>query len=167
MTSLVSPATVKAIVKTSLTDAQLQVVIDRIEAEITARIGAPQDDGGTVSVVQTLEGGTKVLFLPTEILSVVSIVEDDVTLASSDYRTWSGGDIERMPVGTRWGEVCVVTYKPTDNRSLRTQVIIELARLDIERTAFQAESVSDYSYTAPKWDEDRKKQFRRLMFTAV
>lgn len=167
MTSLVSTVNVRALVKTSLTDAQLQEVIDRVEAEITGKIGAPQDDGGTVTVTLTLEGEGSLLFLPTEIASIINIVEDGASLDATNYRTWSGGVIERLPEDAGWGDVNVVTYKSADDRSLRKQVIIELVRLDVERTAMQQEQVADYSYKAPNWDELRKRQFKRLMFLAV
>lgn len=89
--SLVGPAEVRALVKTSLTDAQLQEIIDRVEFDITSRIGAPQDDGNLVQVAETMEGEGENLFTQVEIGSIVSIVEDTVTLTADDYRTWGGG----------------------------------------------------------------------------
>jgi hypothetical protein len=169
MTSLVSTDDVRALVKTSLTDVQLQAVIDRIEADITSRIGAPQDDEGSVELTETLEGGMENLFVRREVSSVSSIVEDTVTLTATDYRTWAGGVIERLPEDTHWGDVCVVTYKPTDERPQRTQAIIDLARLVIERTAMGAESVAgEYSYTAPpNWEAELRRVIRRLTFVTV
>jgi hypothetical protein len=164
--SLVTIAEARALINTSLGDADLQEVIDRVEAEITARIGAPQDDTYTVSIAKTLQGEGQHLFLPAEIYSMVSIVEDDVTLASTDYRYWSGGVIERLPEGDSWGDVCVVTYKPADDRPRRKEAIIDLARLALNRTAMQAESVAgEYSYTAPaNWEKERRRILKRLAF---
>jgi len=168
MTSLVSPADVRVLVKTSLTDANLQTIIDRVEPEITTRIGAPQDDPGTVQVTKTLEGEGTLLFTPTEITSVISVVEDDVTLAATDYRIWPGGQLERLPVDTVWGDRCVVIYCPADNRSLRKQVIIELVRLDLERTAMRHESIGgEYAFDAPDWEAERRRLFKRLQFITV
>lgn len=168
MTSLVSPADVDALVKTSLDDDDLQKVIDRVEAEIASKVCAVQDEGGTVEVILTLNGEGTLLFLPVEIASVTSIVEDDSTLLSGDYRLWAGGQIERLPEDAVWGDRCVVTFKPEDDRSLRTQVIIELVRLDLERTAMLSENVAgEYSYNAPNWEAARNKQIKRLMFQAV
>ena len=169
MTSLISPATAKKLINTSLADADLQTIIDRVEAQITARIGAPQTDSFTTQIVKTLRGEGVSLFMPTEIYSVVSIVEDGVTLDDTEYQTWGGGVIERLPIGSSWGDRCVVTYKPADDRSKRSQVIIDLVRLVIERTAMQHESIGgEYSYDAPdNWDKEFNRAMRRLTFKAV
>lgn len=163
--SLVTPDDVRALINTSLSEEALQDVIDRVESEITTRIGEPQNDGGTVQIVKTLRGEGEHLFLPTEIMSIVSIVEDDVALVSTDYRTWSGGVIERLPYGEHWGDVCVVTYKPADDRLRRTAATIDLVRLELNRTAMQSESVAgEYSYSAPDWEKERRRILRRVSF---
>lgn len=167
--SLASVAEVRAQVNSGLTDAELQVVIDRIEAEITAKIGAPQNDGDSVTHEVTLRGGADCLFMPSEIGSVVSIVEDDVTLDSGEYQTWAAGVIERLPVDVGiWGDRCVVTYKPADDREQRTGVIIDLARLELSRTAMKEESIGgEYSYVADDWNQQRREIMKRIGFIAV
>ena len=167
--SLVTPTDVKALINTSLSDANLQTVIDRVEAQITARIGAPQTDAYATEVVKTMRGEGEYLFMPTEIYSVSSIVEDTSTLTSDQYQTWAGGVIERLPDDSHWGDRCVVTYKPTDDRLVRAQVIIDLVRLVIERTAMKSESIAgEYSYTAPdNWDAEFRKAMKRLVFKAL
>lgn len=169
MTTLVSPAIVKAQVNTSMSDTNLQLVIDRIEAQINAKIGAPQTDAYETSIVKTVRGEGLSLFMPTEIYSVTSIVEDGSTLTSDQYQTWGGGVIERLPVETPWGDRCVVMYKPADDRLKRTQVIIDLVRLVIERTAMKSENIAgEYSYTAPdNWDKEFRRAMKRLMFQAL
>lgn len=167
--SLVTPTDVKALINTSLSDANLQTVIDRVEAQITARIGAPQTDAYATEVVKTMRGEGEYLFMPTEIYSVSSIVEDTSTLTSDQYQTWAGGVIERLPDDSHWGDRVVVTYKPTDDRLVRAQVIIDLVRLVIERTAMKGESIAgEYSYTAPdNWDAEFRKAMKRLVFKAI
>ena len=167
--SLVTPTDVKALINTSLSDANLQTVIDRVEAQITARIGAPQTDAFATEVVKTMRGEGEYLFMPTEIYSVSSIVEDTSTLTSDQYQTWAGGVIERLPDDSHWGDRVVVTYKPTDDRLVRAQVIIDLVRLVIERTAMKSESIAgEYSYTAPdNWDAEFRKAMKRLVFKAL
>ncbi len=170
MPSLVSPADVKALINTSLSDANLQVVIDGVEAQIIEKIGEPQSDGYTTQIVKTMRGeGCGDLFMPTEIYAVVSIVEDETTLDVDQYQTWAGGVIERLPLDATWGKRVVVTYKPADDRLKRKQVIIDLVRLVIERTALKQESVAgEYSYTAPSdWDAEFRKAMKKLMFQAV
>ena len=167
--SLVTPTDVKALINTSMSDENLQTVIDRVEAQITARIGAPQTDAYATEVVKTMRGEGEYLFMPTEIYSVSSIVEDTSTLTSDQYQTWAGGVIERLPEDSHWGDRVVVTYKPTDDRLVRAQVIIDLVRIVIERTAMKSESIAgEYSYTAPdNWDAEFRKAMKRLVFKAL
>ena len=167
--SLVSPANVKALINTSISDTDLQTVIDRVEAQINARIGAPQTDAYATEVVKTLRGEGEFIFMPTEIYSVSGIVEDASTLTSDQYQTWAGGVIERLPEESHWGDRVVVTYKPTDDRLMRAQVIIDLVRIVIERTAMKSESIAgEYSYTAPdNWDAEFRKAIKKLMFKAI
>lgn len=169
MTSLVSPDNVKALINTSIANENLQDVINRVEAQVTAKIGAPQTDTYTTEIVKTMRGEGITLFMPTEIYSVVSIVEDDSTLTTDQYQTWGGGVIERLPLDTDWGDRCVVTYKPADDRLKRAEVIINLVRLVIERTAMKSESIAgEYSYQAPDdWDKEFRKAMKKLMFQAV
>lgn len=169
MTSLVSPSDVKALINTSLSDTNLQTVIDRVEAQVTARIGAPQTDAYVTEIAKTMRGEGPYLFTPVEIYSVVSIVEDTNILTSDQYQTWAGGVIERLPEGESWGDRCTVTYKPVDDRLMRAQVIIDLVRIVIERTAMKSENIAgEYSYTAPdNWDAEFRKAMKKLMFKAV
>ena len=170
MTSLVSADDVKKLVNTSIADEDLQAVIDRVEAQVNERIGEPWVGDDTPSeFVKTLRGGGLSLYLPTEINDVVSIVEDTVTLDADQYQTWGGGVIERLPAGTNWGDRCVVTYEPVDDRLKRTQVIVDLVRLVIERSAMKQESIAgEYMYTAPEnWDAEFRKAMKRLVFKAV
>jgi len=169
MTSFVSPANVKAIVNTAMSDVNLQTVIDRVESQVNARIGVPQTDAYATEVVKTMRGEGFYLFTPTEIYSVVSIVEDGNALTSDQYQTWAGGVIERLPEESYWGDRCVVTYKPADDRLKRAQVIIDLVRLVIERTAMKSENIAgEYSYTAPdNWDAEFRKAIKQLMFKAI
>lgn len=169
MTTLVNPADVKAIINTSMSDENLQIVIDRVESQVDARIGAPQTNEYATTITKTMRGEGFYLFTPTEIFSVVSIVEDGNALASDQYQTWGGGVIERLPGESYWGDRCVVTYKPTDDRLKRAQVIIDLVRLVIERTAMKSESIAgEYSYTAPdNWDAEFRKAIKQLMFKPI
>lgn len=168
--SLVTAETAKKQINTSIGDDDLQEIIDRIESQITARIGAPWDGDTAPEIEKTLRGEGASLFLPTGIYEVVSIVEDDVTLTEDEFRVWgNGGVLERLPVGTNWGDVCVVTYKPMDDTFKRVPVIIDLLRLTLERTAMKAESIAgEYSYTAPdNWDAEFRKAMKRLVFKSV
>ena len=148
--SLVTTADVRALINTPLSDANLQTVIDRIEAQIVERIGEPQTDAYATTIAKTLRGEGYYLFMTTEIYAIVSVTEDLNLLTSDQYQTWGGGVIERLPSETYWGDRTVVVYKPADDRKKRTQVIIDLVRLVLERTAMKSENIAgEYLYTAP------------------
>ena len=169
--SLITIAEVRAMINTGLTDVNLQAVIDRTEALITSRIGAPQNDGGTVQIVKTLAGEGANIFLPTEISTIVSIVEVDeggntYAVPTSEFRVWGAGTLERLPEGSSWEDQVIVTYKPLDDRELRKGAIIDLVRLELNRTTFGSESIAgEYSYSgAVDFEKERKRILRRLAF---
>ncbi len=179
--SLLSPAEVKELVRTSASDTVLQHVIDREEREVVRLFGAHYVDSET-TISETLAGGTRNLYLRRRIASISSIVEyqtldatSGTTLTSGDYLLWANeGRIERMPAtavaswfagGATWGAKVVVTYVPYDDDDDRRAAIIELVRLALERTAMRRESVAgEYSYEAPDWGEARAEILRRLGF---
>lgn len=170
MPNLVSAADVRVLVNTPITDEQLDSIIARVEAEITKKIGAPQNDAGTVEIVKTLQGGEgESLFFPTDLAAIVSVVEDGTTLDPDEYQIWSAGVLERLPSGAHWGRCCVVTYKPADDRLMRIPAIIDVVRIELNRTALKSENfASEYSYSAPEnWEKERKKIIKRLTFTAL
>ncbi len=174
--SLLSVAELRAQIQSSLTDAQLQSVIDREEAEVTRLYGAHYVDGAT-TVSETLEGGMRNLYLRRRLTSVSSVTEyqtsdstDGTALtAVTDYRVWAAqGRIERMPSGATWGAIVDVVYVPADDNDLRRAAIVDLCRLALERTALKAENIADeYSYTAPEWGEARAEILQRLGFINV
>jgi hypothetical protein len=161
--SLVSVAEIKARIKTVMGDADLQTVIDQAEADVVAHYGAHYVDG-TTTATETVGGGLASLYLRRPLASVTSIVDDGTTLTSDDYRLWaSQGRVERLPRGTLWGDVAVIVYKPANDNTQRKRVIIDLVRLDLERTAMTHESVGgEYSYNAPDWEQERAGVLRRL-----
>jgi len=175
MSNLVSAATVKAQVKTSLADEELDAVIARIEAEITEAIGAPYVNEST-TITETVRGKAKNIYLNRPILSVSSVTEytqlSDTTgnalTENEEFYVWAGqGRIER--IYNIWAEMVEVEYVPQDQRKKRTQVIIDLVRIELERTAMFQESVGgEYSFTAPSnWERERQRVMGRLRFTAV
>ena len=166
MASLLSLSECRALVKTSLSDADLQGVIERVEGEITKRIGAAQDDAGTVTIKETVRGCGEQLFVKVPFTEIVSITEDGSAVNSDQYLPWGGsGMIEHVPAGSTWGTVCAVTYKPADQRLQRKQATIDAVRLVVERTAMISESIGgEYSFTAPDWDAAMHKVLRKLCF---
>ena len=166
--SLVTIATARVLINTSLSDAELQAVIDRVEAEITALIGAPQDAEGTVELTEDAWSLGESLFLRRPIASVTSVTnEDDEELDSDSYRFFSLSGEICLKYG-RFDGLYTVVYKPVNENEKRISVTIEIVRLDIERTALKSESVAgEYSYQAPDFIKERRRLMRQLMFQAV
>ena len=169
MTSLLTIAECKALVTTRLSDVNLQALIDRIEKIIENRIGAYQVDANTVTISETVEGKGEHLFVKVPFSTIVSITEDDSLMDADDYREWGkSGMVQRLPEGETFGDVCVVVYKPVDQRYERKQATIELVRLYAERTAMVSENVAgEYSFNAPDWDKAIKRELKNLCFTEV
>jgi len=169
MTALLTAAECRVLVRTSLSDEDLQAVIDRIEAVITKKIGAPQDETNSVTITETVEGDGEHIFVKVRFSEIVSITEDGASVDADDYRAWGdSGMIERLPEGYQWEDVCVVTYKPVDQRDERKEATINLVRLTLERTAMASESIAgEYSFNAPDWDKAIKRELKNLCFAAV
>lgn len=180
MANLVSTDEVRALVKTGLTDAQLETVVDRVEDYITDQIGEPYSEG--VTITETVSGGGKNLFLKRPVSSVSSVTEysqlSDQTGASLEENTqfylWPDqGRLERIGgiwgSEGKWGRMVEVTYVPQDQTKKRKQVIIDLVRLELSRTAMFQESVGgEYSYTAPaNWEKERQRIMKRICFVSL
>jgi len=168
MGSLLTLPVARALVKTSLSDTQLEAVIDREESALVRRFGPHYVDGAT-TVAETLESTGENLFFRRRIGSVTAVVEDGAALTSDDYRLWGlQGRLERLPKGSKWGGLVTATYVPTNDNDERKAALIDLLRLTLERTAMKGESVAgEYSFQAPEWEAERRKIYRRLGFIGV
>lgn len=170
--SLLTLAELRAVVSTGLSDATLQAIIDREEAEIVRRRGAAGD--GATPIVETIAGGARSVFLKRAAVSVTTVTENahgttPTTVTATGYALWAGrGQLTRLPTDAVWQDVVTVTYIPIDERSRRKQAIVEFVRIALERTAMKGESVAgEYSYQAPEWDSLRAVLYRGLGFLEV
>jgi len=168
--SLAIIAEVRALVSNALTDTQLQAVIDREESLLIMRCGAHYVDTDT-RITETLYGGVLNLYLSRRLTSVYRVTEDSVVLSQTDddFRVrLNEGRLERLPAGTAWGDEISVIYVPYDDNEHRKQVLIELVRFAIERTAMRSENVAgEYSYQSPDWERERARLYRQLTFRGV
>ena len=173
MSSLLSVAEARALVRSPLTDALLQAVIDREEAEIVRRFGAHYVDA-TTAFTEYCEGGLSNLYLNRQIEDVTSVTEryfqptetGAVLTEDTQFFAWKReGRLERLPVGSKWARFVTVAYVPLDDTSRRKNAIIDLLRLATQRTAMKGESIAgEYSYTAPEWEGERMDIYRSLGF---
>lgn len=142
--SLVTLAEVRALVSTELSDANLQAVIDREEAELAARIG-PLTGARTETVYPDHSTERVYLRRPT---SSVTVTSDGtaITLGDDDgeYRLVKLGSALHL-VNETWGEVVTAAYTPNDELRVK-RVLIELIRLTATETGYLSERIGQYSY---------------------
>lgn len=174
--SLVQPSEVTPLVHTALSDAELQDVIDRVEAQLTELVGAPYDAASPPTITETHAGYALSVFTRRPIGSIVSVTEygslADTTgtalTENVDYFVWAGqGRIDR--IGLKWSAKVTVAYQPENQLHKRRQAVIDLVRIWIQQRPFRSESVGrEYSYTAPdNWDEEMQRVIRRLQFPVI
>jgi hypothetical protein len=158
----------RAVVPTGLDDTRLQIVIDREEEMMIARCG-PNYDGSAVEAL--VAGGRPSLFLTRRVDRVVQLAEysrlDSVAteLDENDvYVLGDRGQLIRLPEGTKWLPHVAIRYVPADDNEERRDVLIELVRIALNRTAFKSENIAgEYSYQAPDWERERQRLYRRLL----
>jgi hypothetical protein len=164
--SLVTPAQVKALVQTMLTDDQVQDVIDREEATLARQITALS--GSRTQLVYSgdpaslglwwdpaaWEPGTRVWILSDRMAPIwllrptdaVTVKDNGLTVAGSDVRLLNRGRLVERASGGWRGPLVEVTYTPNDALEV-TRVVIELCRLTMTETGYNSERIGDYGYT--------------------
>lgn len=152
MPSLVTPTEVKALVQTSLSDSQLQTVIDREEAWLALRIG--QLSGARTQTFYPRRYNEP-LYLKRYTSSVTVTNNGEAVTAGEaygNYRLLGEGSIVAL-VGTQWlssttgigyGPV-TVAYTPSDSDAVKA-AIIDLIRLRVTDSGYVSESIGQYSY---------------------
>ena len=155
VTSLVSIAEVRALVKSAISDEDLEDVIDREESWLTGKIGTltgERTDTFTPGI------GDTPLYLSRQAPSVV-LTDAGRTMAASEFLfTPSTGQIRRIwspdLTGTPpwrqlylgWQGTVTARYTPSDEAAVK-RAIIELARLTVGETGMASETMGTYSYT--------------------
>jgi len=154
MSSFVSIAEVRALVRSRLSDTDLQVVIDREEAWLAGKVGTLT---GARTDTYRPSPGDQPVYLQRLSGSVV-VTDDGVTLvADTDYLfTPSTGMIlraswvETVPPWRQWPlawrGVVTVTSTPSDGAAVK-RAIIELIRGTVGETGMDSETIGDYSYS--------------------
>lgn len=173
MTNLLTAAEFKAVMPIGMSDDDLDDVIERVEAEVNAIIGAPYSDALELTETYGTTGsGVRSLFVERPISSVTSITEYDAfssdatseTLTEgTDFYVWSDrGQIDRIDAS--WGARVVVVYVPTDRRTERKAMLIDLVRLALSRSGYRQEQVGgEYSYTSlADYEQERNRIIRRF-----
>lgn len=169
MNKIVDVNEVKALVSTDMEDIDIQRVIDRVQHEMELTLGPFQTVGLDQTVTEVQYGGLQKIFLKRKISSVSSVDEDGEALTEdTGFLTWPDiAMLERLPRGSVFGTVVTITYVPIYEAEWKT-ALIDLVRVEIDKTAFNSESVGqDYRYDAKDWATERRKIMRRLEFTTI
>lgn len=126
-------------VTTPLSDDALQDVIEQQEAWLARRIG-PLTGPRTVTIPRPTRHAPIVLARPASAVTVTDVgTEVDVVLVGQHvYRD----GVHPLP----WIGPVTITYTPDDEAEVR-RVVIELIRDGVSQTAFDSETIGDYSYS--------------------
>ena len=155
MPSLVDIAAVRALVRSRLSDVDLQAVIDREEAWLAGRVGLLSGER-TDTFMPGL--GDTPLYLRRRAESVV-MTDAGRTLAASEFLfTPSSGMIRRIWTPDRaddppwrqlylgWQGTVTATYTPSDTAAVK-RAVIALVRGTVGETGLDSETIGDYQYT--------------------
>lgn len=163
--SVTTLANVKNRIPVDLTDAELQIMIDRIESRLTQIYGAP---GATARTDTFYDAGNGYVKLPRNFVSIEAVyngttvdTEVDDPLEATDYRA-TGATIRRLPYGYSWLDTIVVEWTPTDITDEWIECVIDIVRLRLARTAHRAERTAEWSYSGAQWEEDEREIMARL-----
>jgi hypothetical protein len=155
VTPLVSIADVRALVRSRLSDPDLQAIIDREEAWLAGKVGALTGER-TDTFMPGL--GDTPLYLRRRAESVV-MTDAGRTLAASEFlftpssgmirRIWTPDLADNPPwrqLYLGWQGTVSATYTPSDAAAVQ-RAVIELVRGTVGETGLDAETIGTYSYT--------------------
>ena len=164
--SHVSLTAVRTLVQTSLSDGELQTIVDRIEGMIEERIGAIQNEANTVELTEVGLVTTRgEIFTTQPIGSITSLTVGGTAVTVADIVSvyFKSGYIPAL-IGYYSSNKFTIVYKPRYRKHLYESVVIDLIRLTLAKTAMRSEDVADeYSYQAPEWSTEEKKVLSRLL----
>ncbi len=137
--SQVTVAEVRALTDASLSDGDLQGVIDREEAYLARRIG-PLVGPRTVTISQPATEFFRLMRPASTATATDAGAATAVELVDERYVYRANG---------YWNGAVTITYTPNDTAEVE-RVIIELVRLALSETAYMSETIGDYSYQRPE-----------------
>jgi hypothetical protein len=152
--------------ESELSDANLQLLLDGTEDDITDAVGPV----GNVTELMS-SGPGPYLMLSRRASAIVSVTEGDDALAADDYQfaTTNGRLIERLDDGTnpdsRWRSRVAITYTPTDDTDRRKTAqigLLQIARDVYAAGATTSERIGDWSETYTTSEETQARRIEVL-----
>jgi hypothetical protein len=139
--SFVTLAEVRPLVDAeSLSDSELQAVIDREEASLAARVGAL---AGARTVRFYASAGDAAVLVP-RATSLVAVVDGGGTVDPASLRFDERTGVLARITGY-WTNPIDVTFTPTDAADVK-RVLIDLVRSVVTETGYDSETMDGYSY---------------------
>jgi hypothetical protein len=148
MTSVISPADVRALIDTPLDDSDLQTVIDREEGWLATVVGPLTGERSFTYYPSSLPDtyhGTLSLRRHVGSLDDVTVNDAGTDLDNGVLRLVRNGWAIRRPT-YRWGGPVIITWTPDDQATVET-VIIDLLRLRINDSGLASENIGGYGYS--------------------
>lgn len=145
--SVTTAADVRALVKSSASDGDLQAIIDREEAYLARELRAPIAGERTQQVWRLPfqhSYSDITLMRPTD--AVTTVVDNGVTLDLSRIRLLDTGGVIELADGPWSGPLIEVTYTPNDELEV-VRVVVELCRLTLQETGYSEEQIGTYRYS--------------------
>lgn len=162
--SLNTPAGVRAQIDTDLLDADLQVLLDDADAEITRRYGA------LAAHSEDLQAGGVVIMLSRKAASISTVKErvrvgdtlTEYSLDATDYALRADGrTVERLNTGlnpwSEWRGTVAVAYVPADQTATRKRVELDLVRLALQYRAVSSQGVGGQNISHVDYNAEREK----------
>lgn len=138
----------RALVTTSLSDADLEDVIEREEAWLARRIGPLEGERIETFVSRD---GDEVLRLQRPADSV-AVEDDSGSLSAFSYRRWSDVVPGTSTASLSWAGDVLVTYTPNDELEVKRS-LITLVRLAVSESAYASQAAGGYSQVVSLQDQ--------------
>lgn len=155
--------------ETDVAGSVLGRLLDAANEEIVEAVGPHAVDGDLTLLTV---GGFDILTLVRAALTITSITEvvNDTTtvLTVDDYRIWyNGHTLQRLNDGTNprstWGNRVTVVYAPIGDNARRRLALVDIVKIELTRSAFQAESIGDYRVAYLDRNKEKDAIIQQLM----
>ena len=176
MTTILTTAEIRGFVTTKLLDANLEILVEAADYDITELLGPlPASVGDPLTV--DVNGGYRSLILPQLAATITSITErtggeDPATVpevSPESYRLDRKGQTVRREQprngsAPSWGGVVRVVYAPVDTTADRRRALVEMVRVSLSDRGVQSESSGSITRTFVDTRATRRRILNELIY---